>query len=188
MSFQTCFISFPILETERLILRALSAKDAEAFHYLYSQPEVVRYLDWDGANSNEVATMIIDLFNQQYRKLENIRWAICTKADNSLIGSIVLGNIKRNAIADIGYDLSLDNWGKGIMSEALKAVIQYSFSDLSLKRIQAYVRPLNTPSAKLLIKLGFEKEGLLRHAGYHETRKEFYDIEIYSLLNPSILD
>jgi ribosomal-protein-alanine N-acetyltransferase len=122
--------------------------------------------------------MVINLFEQQYIKRENIRWGIVEKATQKLIGTIVLGNFRHHIFADLGYDLAFSAWGKGYMQEALTAVLSYADTDLGLKRISAYVRPENAASLKLLAKLGFIQEGLLHQAGFHETTKETYDIMV----------
>lgn len=175
MALKEAFQKFPVLTTERLILRQLADTDAEAFYELYSEPDVPKFLDWDGPGSVDVAKMIIEYFNEQYRKRETLRWAIVSKETGKLIGTCILCGFWRNAIADIGYDLAKSEWGKGYMQEALKAVMKFADEDLDFHRIQAQVRPDNAASQKLLKRLDFVEEGLLHMAGFHETQKYFYD-------------
>ncbi|HNX00112.1 MAG TPA: GNAT family N-acetyltransferase [Candidatus Cloacimonadota bacterium] len=180
MALKDAFQKFPVLTTERLILRQLADSDAEAFYELYSEPEVPKFLDWDGPGSVDVARMIIEYFNEQYRKRETIRWAVVSKETDKLIGTCILCGFWRNSIADIGYDLAKSEWGKGYMQEALKAILKWADDDLNFHRIQAQVRPENQPSQKLLNRLGFVEEGLVHMGGFHETRKFFYDYLLFS--------
>jgi [ribosomal protein S5]-alanine N-acetyltransferase len=180
MSLKDAFQTFPVLTTERLILRQLDDADAEAFYELYSEPDVPKYLDWDGPGSVDVAKMIIAYFNDQYRKREVIRWAIVSKETNKLIGTCIICGFTRNSICDVGYDLAKPEWGKGIMQEALKELLKFVDEDLKFHRVQAQVRPPNIASQMLLKKLGFKEEGMQHLGGYHETQKYFYDFLLFA--------
>lgn len=83
--------------------------------------------------------------------------------------------------ADISYALSPEYWGSGYATEVVKEVITYGFEKLGIKRIGAVVFVENTSSNKLLEKLGFEKEGVLRNYMYQDGVP--HDTNIYSLLN-----
>jgi [ribosomal protein S5]-alanine N-acetyltransferase len=184
MSIKDAFQKFPVLTTERLILRQMNDSDAEAFYELYSEPDVPRYLDWDGPGSVDVSKMVIEYFNEQYRKRESIRWAIVSRESNKLIGTSVLCGFSRNSIASVGYDLAKPEWGKGYMQEALKAVLKFAEEDLQLHRIEAEVRPENEASQKLLKRMDFIEEGLIHLGGFHETRKFFYDYLLFAKVKP----
>jgi ribosomal-protein-alanine N-acetyltransferase len=82
-------------------------------------------------------------------------------------------------MADIAYYLSKDYWNKGIMSEAAKEVVRFGFEDLGLHRIQATVLPENIYSLRILKKIGFIEEGLLRK---YNHGKEFKDTLMLSIL------
>lgn len=182
MKLKDTFVLFPSLSTDRLVLRMLQTEDAEKLSQLYAAPEVNRWLDWDGPETPSEAQMVTAFFLQQYKAGKNLRWAIADKATDTLMGTVLLSGFQKNLIADIGYDLATEYWGKGYMYEALSEVIRFAFEDLSLARIQAYVRPENTPSLRLLEKLGFYQEGLLRKGGSHESREGLFDVYIYGLI------
>lgn len=172
--------SFPPLETRTLLLRELRPEDAEAIYRLYSDDEVTRYYDLDTFSSRRQA---LDLINRQllrFRKGEAIRWGIASRENDIVIGTVGYVVEKSNAQAGLGYDLAKPYWRRGIMTEALQIVIHYGFSSLRLNRIQALVIPGNVASIRLLEKLGFHEEGLLREYGFFKGR--FHDLHCFSLL------
>jgi ribosomal-protein-alanine N-acetyltransferase len=110
-----------------------------------------------------------------------IQWAMSLKTDNKLIGTIGYHIIdKDNHRAEIGYMLHPLQWNKGLMSEAIQAVVDYGFNELGLHSIEARINPANEASSKILQKYGFIKEGYFKENYFFEGR--FYDSEIYSLL------
>jgi len=180
MMLKEAFASQPVLKTERLTLRKLQNSDAEGILELYQDPEVVRWLDWNGAVSLEEARFVLALFEQQTRTARNLRWGLTLTGEEKVIGSVVLMNFRRQAYADIGYDLSRAYWGRGLMQEALTELLRFCDRDLGLQRIQAYIRPENLASVKLIERLGFVREGLLRKAGMHDVHPELYDVLLYA--------
>jgi ribosomal-protein-alanine N-acetyltransferase len=72
----------------------------------------------------------------------------------------------------IGYDLSRPYWRRGIMHEVLQAVIQFGFHTAHVERIQALVMPGNTASARLLEKLGFQDQGILKEYAFFKGRHQ----------------
>ncbi len=182
MSIQKAFMNFPILKTDRCILRKINETDAEDFSGLYNSPEVIQFLDWDGPGTPDIAKIIIRFFEEQYSRQEYLRWAVADKLTGRMIGTCLFGKFIKNSIAEIGYDLKHEFWNKGIMTEVLTEVIRFGFEEMGLHRIQALVRPGNLPSFKLLEKLNFTQEGRLRDFGYHESRREFFDVYLFSIL------
>jgi len=113
------------------------------------------------------------------------RWAITPKDDpDRLIGSCGYFSVRRGtATVEMGYELHPDYWQKGFMTEALRAVIDYSYGDqvlLPVHRIEALVMPGNTGSVRLLEKLGFKNEGLRREFGFWKGRHQ--DVILFALL------
>ncbi|MDD4310203.1 MAG: GNAT family protein [Candidatus Cloacimonetes bacterium] len=180
MNLKDAFMRFPELRTERLRLRKIQASDAEMLCRLYSNPEVNRYLDWYGPQVVSEAEVVIAFLEQQYSTAKALRWALTLPSTNELIGTVLLSNFQKSALADLGYDLARPYWGKGLMQEALLEVLHFAFAELGLIRISAYVRPENTASANLLERLDFVQEGTLRKAGYHESKNEFFDVQLFA--------
>ena len=172
---------FSPLETSRLHLRPLSQSDVEFVYRHFSNPEINRYLlDEAPVNSVEQAQEIVDFFMLPTATTYT-RWVLVTKADSQPIGTCGFHKCdKRNRRSEIGYDLTPSAWGQGYMSEALTAMLEYGFTHLNLNRIEALVYTENAASLKLLEKLKFQKEGLLRD--YFYQNDEFYDHWLLSLL------
>ena len=173
---------FPILETERLILRALSEEDATTLFKYWSDDEVTSYMNIDAFTDLSQARNMINLLNSLLKEKQAIRWGIYSKELACLIGTCGYnsGLKQETYIGEIGYELGRQHWGKGYMAEALEPILEYGFNILDLNRIEAYVMLENTKSASLLERLGFQKEGILRERGYYKNG--FWDEYIFSLL------
>jgi ribosomal-protein-alanine N-acetyltransferase len=180
--------TFPVLETERLILRQMSLDDASDFYNYYSDRQVTKHLDWYGPDSVEHAREVIQAWNDNYKKKVVIPWGIALKSNNKIIGTIpyipIRGTFEWKPLLPtaVGFELSRAYWNQGIMSEALQAVIAFGFDQLGSHRIQAEVYPENTASVTLMKKFGFQEEGRLRKYLYHEENKVFNDVIIMALL------
>lgn len=173
--------AFPGLETERLILRQITARDAGTVFRLFSNQKVSRYLDFPSLETMDEARKIVDWCDMIWREGSGMRWGIAEKAHEELIGTCGFHNrAQRDFRADIGYDLLPEHWGRGLMREALSKMIQYAFDEMALHRLQAMVHPKNVRSRALLERLGFTKEGTLREWRFY--RGQFWDEMCYSLL------
>lgn len=172
---------FPSLETERFRLRPLSPLDLEFMFRHFSDPEVNRYLlDEEPVTTREQAQAIIDFYSLPGRKSYN-RWVIVRKTDARPIGTCGYHQwLSTQRRAEIGYDLEKASWRQGIMTEALQAMLRYGFEEMGLNRVEALVYFENHASVRLLERLGFRKEGLLRQ--YFRRGDTFYDHWLLSLL------
>jgi [ribosomal protein S5]-alanine N-acetyltransferase len=174
-------IHFPDLETERLFLRRLTSADAEFIYHHFSDPAVTQFLMDEPPLSEPVQAQGIIQFYQDPEGKTHNRWVIVCKQDNQLIGTCGYHKWdQRYFRAEIGYDLSPNSWGQGYMTEVLHAVIQNGFGRMGLNRIDALVYTENVRSMKLLQKLGFQKEGVLRDYFYLDG--QFYDHYLLALL------
>jgi ribosomal-protein-alanine N-acetyltransferase len=172
--------SFPGLETGNLRLRELVPTDAEAVYRIYADDRVTRFYDLDTFDDVRQATELIRRQRARFQRGEGLRWGIAQRANNVIIGTAGYVFSQHNAQGGIGYDLARPYWRKGIMSEALLLVIHYGFSSLKLNRIQALVIPGNRASVGLLMKLGFQEEGLLRDYAFFKGR--YNDLISFALL------
>ena len=172
---------FPDLETARLQLRALSVEDTPFIYSHFGNAEVAQYLmDEPPLTEYAEAEAIIQFYQEPAGKPYN-RWVIVRKSDQQLMGTCGYHKWdKRQFRAEIGYDLSPDFWGQGYMAEALTAVIQHGFARMDLHRIEAIVYLDNGRSVRLLQRLGFKQEGILRD--YYYQNGHFYDHCLFSLL------
>ena len=151
------FTPFPILTTERLTLRQITVEDLNEFFMLKSDERLLKGYNAK-AKTYEEARKSLQRINDEISKNEWIIWGITLKNENKLIGSICFWNIsKEQSKAEIGYELMFDWQGKGIMSEAIKAVIAYGFESMELSLIEALPYSDNMKSTKLLERNSFIK-------------------------------
>ena len=169
------------LETEHLHLRPLTLDDANFVFQHFSDPAVTHYLlDEPPLTDYEQAKALIEFYLEPEHESYN-RWGIVLKAASRLIGTCGFRRWdRRNFRAEIGYDLGQAYWGQGIMTEALRAAIRFGFEQMELNRIEAVIYVENSRSIRLLQRLGFRQEGLLRN--YHYLNSQFYDHWLFSLL------
>lgn len=172
---------FPVLETERQILRALRPDDAADHFALWSDPIVMAahgsppYTDL--AQSEE----FIRRYTREFAAHEAIRWVVTRRGEDRLIGTIGLHHLsKEHYRCEIGYELFPAYWRQGIMAEAVHAVLRHIFLDMGLHRVEAVIDPQNHASAALLRRLGFTHEACLRERFYDHGR--FSDDWYFSLL------
>ena len=148
---------FTELQTERLVLRQLKSSDAEDQFVLRSSSEVGKYIARDLQTDVSQSEKFIKDRNEDIAQNKIMYWAITLKNHKKLIGTICLWNFTEdNSVAEIGYDLNPEFQKKGIMSEALKAVVSYGFQKLEFSRIEAFTQIENESSKMLLMKNQFQ--------------------------------
>ena len=175
------FSPFPLIETERLTLRAITMEDAADLFELRKDADVMRYLDRDPHRTLEDSKEMIQKIVDGTKNNETIGWGISFKNETQLIGTISYHRIeKEHYRAEIGYILHPKHWRKGIINEAMRAVIRYGFETMKLHSIEANVNPDNIASTNLLKKHGFVREAYFKENYFFNGK--FIDTEIYSLL------
>lgn len=174
-------MGFPTLETERLQLIDITQNHAESLFEILSLEEVTKYYGTDRFTSIEEAKKLIDMFQKNFYEKRSIRWGIILKEHNKFIGTLGLNGLQlKNKKAEIGYEIHPCYWRKGYTTEAITEVLKYSYEVLKLNRIGAVVYLENEASSKLLEKLGFSKEGVLRDYLYQNNL--FHTTNMFSLL------
>ena len=155
------------LETDRLILRRFVIEDAEDMYNNWaSDPEVVKYLTWPAHSEIEVTKALLTEWIPKYENDDYYMWAVEYKENGELIGNIsVVRFNEASESADVGYCMNRGLWGKGIMPEALKAVIDFLFDEVGLNRVAACHDTNNPGSGRVMAKAGMIREGVLRQAG-----------------------
>ena len=169
----------PLLETERLYLRKWSKKDAaDVFEYA-KDPAVGPIAGWKPHTSPAESKMII---NEVF--LQKMSWAIEDKESGRVIGSIgfeedyLRPNVRSK---ELGYSLSEDFWGRGIMTEATRRLIEYAFEFLKLDILSIRTGETNKRSQRVISKCGFTYEGTLRRA-YKVYDGTIRETRCYSML------
>lgn len=176
-------MEFPFLETDRLLLREITEKDAADLFLNFSNPEVMKLYGSDPLVNIEEARGLVHSFHVAFTESKGIRWGIQLKNTDSLIGTVGFHAVSlKHRRAEIGYEVNPTYWGKGFAKEAIGKAVEYGLNEMNLKRIGAIVFLENRPSNKLLHKLGFQKEGILR--SYMVQGGVSYDTNVYSLLAP----
>jgi [ribosomal protein S5]-alanine N-acetyltransferase len=180
---QLNFNPFPVLTTERLVLRRMIAADAQEMLFLRSDPGVLKYIDRAPARTIDEVITFIELIDKGIDANDAINWAIALKDNPTLIGNICIWNVQKdNYRAELGYVLHPDWQGRGIMHEAMQAVLHYAFHTMTLHSIEANVIPENSASVRVLERSGFVREAYFREN--HFSGGQFRDAAVYSLLTP----
>jgi ribosomal-protein-alanine N-acetyltransferase len=176
------FSPFPIVETERLLLRRITNDDVDEVFELRSNPETMKYIPRPLVKNTEDALDHIAMIEDKIVTNVGINWGITLKHSPKLLGIIGYYRMQpENHRAEIGYILLPEYHGKGIIPEALNRLIRYGFDDLKLHSIEAVIDPENFASEKVLQKCGFTKEAHFKESEFYEGR--FLDKVIYSLLD-----
>ncbi len=177
------FHPFPVLSTDRLLLRKIEKSDVNEIFILRSDKSVMQFIERSAAKSIEEAIIFIQSIDDLIKNNEAIQWAITLKNDSKLIGTICIWNIsKEHHRGEIGYALHPDAHGKGFMQEALTEVVNFGFKVLKLHSIEADVNPNNIASIKLLERNKFIREGFFKENIFFDGK--FFDTAVYSLLAP----
>lgn len=172
-------IKVPTLETDRLLLRMWRKKDAPQLYEYAKNPNVGPKAGWKPHESIAESKMIISSIF-----LANMCWAIVEKETGHVIGSIGLEedkfrpNVKSK---ELGYSLSEDYWGSGIMTEAAKCIITHSFESLKLDVLMIRTGNENLRSQRVIEKCGFMYEGTLRRT-YRIYDGSIREVRCYSML------
>ncbi len=169
------------LETPRVKARLLESGDAEELHAIFSDPETMQY--WSTPPYSDY-----DRINQQILSSKkcfdeglSLDLGLIFKETEKLVGKVALYNINENSRrGEIGYILARPYWRQGLMTEVFLPFVEYCFTCLNLRRLEADIDPQNTASAALLTRTGFEKEGYLKERWLIGDKTA--DSEIYGLL------
>lgn len=171
-------IQFPQLETERLILRELRLADADALFRIFSDETVTTFYNIKTFTSLDDSRELLERRISRFWTGRGLSWGITLRGDDELIGGCGFNIwLQKRTVGELGYELARPFWNRGIMTEALQAVVQFGFEELRLQRAQAWVIPENKASARVLLKLGFEDRGVRQNQGYWDGR--FHDLALF---------
>lgn len=173
------------IETERLILDKWSKKDAKDLFEYARTPNVGPAAGWKPHESvAESKARIKKLF------IPNRTWKITMKGEDKAIGSIGFEPDPRRPeirAKELGYSLSEDYWGLGIMTEAAREVVRYAFEEEELQVLSIETAPDNKRSLRVIEKLGFKYEGRLRDA-YRTFDGKIRDTMVFSITKDDWMD
>lgn len=167
------------LQTERLTLRRLVSDDVEALYAYHCREDVARYEFWTERSREEVKQKLEEwsVMDGSQEAQGKLCLGCVHKADNRLIGDVFLGIVDREARqAEVGYSFNPDEHGQGYATEAVSALLTLGFDGFGLHRIFARCDVRNSPSWKLLERLGMRREAHFRE---HAIFKGGWDEEFY---------
>jgi RimJ/RimL family protein N-acetyltransferase len=163
----------PTIKTERLVLRPFAMSDGSDILEYTNDPEWVRYLvNIPHPFTRKDAEAFVRRFSD-LKSWETLpMFAIIFK--EKVIGEIYLNDLNlQHERGELGYDLSRAYWGKGLATEASRAVLDWAFQTYNLNRIYATCDPRNNRSHRVLEKLGMTREGILRsHLKWNGERRD----------------
>lgn len=175
------FTHFPTLETERTILREMTPDDVTALLKHFGNPEVIKFIAMQPIKTIEQANEWLKWMGGVFSRKDGLRWGIALKEDGSFIGSAGIHGWNRESnYAEIGYDIAPAYWGEGLATEVARCLIEFGFTSMKLNRLEADVVKGNIASMKVLQKLGFKQEGILRQRLLKGGK--YYDLYLFSLL------
>ena len=153
----------PTLDATRVRLRWVTEADAESLYAVFSDPAVMRYWSTPPMSGIGEAQALVAEIHEFFRAQRLFQWGLARLEDDRVIGTCTLFAI--NAVqrrCELGYALGHEYWGRGYMYEALTGLVGFAFGTLGMRRLEADIDPRNPRSLKLLERLGFRREGLLR--------------------------
>ena len=169
------------IQTDRLLLRAITMKDATDIFAYASDPEVTKYVRFVTHKSIKDTHAFILRVQSSYRKGITPLWGMELKASGRIIGALgFLQWPNPDERAELGYVINRNYWGKGLVTEAAAALVDFAFRKMKVNRIEAGTIVEHRASQRVLEKLGFKIEGVLRQRELIKGR--FPDVTMYSLL------
>jgi ribosomal-protein-alanine N-acetyltransferase len=152
--------AFPELTTRRLRLRRFQTGDVDGLHACFGDPEAMRFWNTPPNRSPEQTARWVQALAKAKSPHTWLGWAVAEKRSDRCIGMVNYHHREpRNRKLEIGYILAPARQGKGLMTEALQAMLGYCFEQLDVHRVEALIQPDNAASIRLAIRLGFLLEG-----------------------------
>jgi RimJ/RimL family protein N-acetyltransferase len=171
----------PAIETDRLHVRLLVQDDLRDLLIVNGDDEVTRFLPYASWSNLADADAWYKRISALQATGTALQFVIAEKQMGVVIGSCLLFRFEEeSARAELGYVLGRAHWGKGYMEESLRALIDSALANMALRRLEAEVDPRNASSKRLLRRLGFSQEGLLRQRWL--DKGQIHDVEFYGLL------
>jgi ribosomal-protein-alanine N-acetyltransferase len=177
---ETVFDQFPLIHTERLLLRQIELKDAVEIMYMRQNKRVNQFIARNSMPGIEAAEELVKKTSDAFETKMGIGWAGILRDGSEIIGTCGFNRIDYlNHRAEIGGELSVDYWGKNIALEAVQAIVSFGFEHMNLHAIEAFVSPSNRGAVFLLESLGFVKEAHFKDRIFFNG--SYSDMAVYTL-------
>ncbi len=161
-----------ILEAERLFLKEINPDIIYNLFTFYTDEEISQFMGLKSENEMEIERIKFEGGRTTYRTSFKT-FLLVDKESGKIIGRAGFHNwYAQHFRSEMGYDMDEEYRNKGLMTEAIKTLIQYGFDKMDLNRIEAFTSPNNEASKKLLTKLGFKAEGILKEHFFKDNRLE----------------
>ena len=171
----------PTLDTARLALRAMTEVDADALLDLFGDAERMRFWGHAALTGPEDARALVEQIREGAQRGDLRQWAITMSGEDLLIGTATLAGVnEEHRRAELGVAVRREWEGRGLAAEAAAALIRHAFEDLGLHRVTADADPRNAAALRLLERLAFKPEGILRQ--HYRRDGEWQDGVLYGLL------
>ena len=171
-------VDFPIIKTERLLLRQFIASDLENVYKGLSDPEIIKYYGVSYKTLEETKAQM-QFFVDLEKEGTGIWWAVCSLDNKTFYGAGGLNSLNKvHKKAEIGFWLLTEFWGQGIMTEVMPIICNYGFDNLELHRIEGLVETDNLTCKKAMKKLDFKLEGTMKDCEVKNGK--FISLEIYA--------
>ena len=171
-------VDFPIIKTERLLLRQFIASDLENVYKGLSDPEIIKYYGVSYKTLEDTKAQM-QFFVDLEKEGKGIWWAVCSLDNKTFYGAGGLNSLNKvHKKAEIGFWLLTEFWGHGIMTEAMPIICNYGFDNLELHRIEGLVETDNLTCKKAMKKLDFKLEGTMKDCEVKNGK--FISLEIYA--------
>jgi RimJ/RimL family protein N-acetyltransferase len=173
--------TLPTLPGEGLELRALEEADVPALYVIFGDREVMRYWSRGPYDSLGDAERLLDHIRRGFKERRLFQWGIAEAGDQNVVGTCTLFHLDTaHRRCEIGFALARKAWGRGLGLRAVDTVLRFAFESLRVHRVEADADPRNERSLRLLERLNFQREGLLRER-YHVSG-EVQDAVVLGLL------
>jgi RimJ/RimL family protein N-acetyltransferase len=171
----------PVLRTGRLVLRQVTESDGEGLYAIFADDQVTEHYAWEAFTDVSEGHALAVRTAEQFRLRQAIRWGLVLPGSPGIVGTCGYTRWdQENHFAVLGYDLVRSCWHRGLMSEAVSAVLRFGFEEMALHRVEATVLAGNDASAAVLGRAGFRREGVLR--GRFLKREVFRDVWMFGLV------
>lgn len=178
-------LSYPVMETERFIMRNLSIEDVDDIFEYYKDDEVTKYTQSEIHKNIEDTISTVEKLMSSNSNKRGIAWCIEHKADEKVIGNIGIFAISQSGHkAEIGFTVSRKYWGQGYGTEMIQNALKYAIETVGINRIEATCKKENIASSRAMEKAGMKYEGTLRD--YSIKDGVYYDVKIYSMIRKDL--